>query len=212
MIQDLDLHQIEANAAAIVDSIGAESVTVFAYLLDEFAEGPVDTNLVFQFVYRSFYRLDNAGLSPEFKSEYFVLMEQSRNDPREISLETLVRKLYDFPGRNKRRGLQFSFVTKLANMINPDYPIYDSEVAKVFRFRPPASSRPLEDRLADYLKFYATMRSTYAEILKNNLLEQPRLTFRHKYTVHEAKIAEVKVLDFIFWSAGKLISRAADGL
>jgi hypothetical protein len=33
---------------------------------------------VFQFTFRSFYRLDNAGLTPEFKSKYFALLEESR--------------------------------------------------------------------------------------------------------------------------------------
>ena len=50
--------------------VGRESVDVYLFLCDEFARGPVTQNYLFQFVYCSFYRLDNAGLTPEFKFSY----------------------------------------------------------------------------------------------------------------------------------------------
>lgn len=198
-----DLKHIETNAASIVDGIGAESVAVYLYLLREFKNRPVDTNLLFQFVFRSFYRLDNAGLTNDFKREYFRLMEGHRHISGEIPLDTLVRALYRFPARNGHAGIQFSFVTKLANAINPDYPIYDSEVAKVFAFQPPYPSRPFEDRLANYLGFYGKLRDAYKQILSENLMAQPRRLFRQKYADIAASVPELKVLDFIIWSAGK---------
>ncbi|HEY6467644.1 MAG TPA: hypothetical protein VIY69_16705 [Candidatus Acidoferrales bacterium] len=201
----LDLAQIEANAAPIVEGIGAESVAVYLYLLREFASGPVDKNKVFQFVFRSFYRLDNAGLTNDFKSEYFRLMENQRRAPGEIPLDALVRTLYRFPARNGRMGIQFSFVTKLANTINPGCPIYDSEVAKVFGFQAPYPSRPFEDRLTDYLAFYKKLQDTYNEILSENLIAQPRHMFREQYVNLSPDVPELKVLDFIFWSAGKMM-------
>ncbi|HKV46836.1 MAG TPA: hypothetical protein VJN69_02005 [Candidatus Acidoferrales bacterium] len=198
-----DLAQIETNAASIVDGVGAESVAVYVYLLREFGRAPVDTNLLYQFVFRSFYRLDNAGLTDKFKREYFRLMEEHRRIAGAIPLDALVKALYKFPGRNERKGIQFSFVTKLANTINPTYPIYDSEVAKVFAFRPPYPSRPFEDRLASYLAFYGNLRDTYNRILSENHIAQTRRMFREKYASVAAGVPELKVLDFIFWSAGK---------
>ena len=75
----------------------------------------------------AFYRLDNAGLTPEFKSKYFMLLEESRNLP-EVYLRNLVKELYAIPNLKGQQSLQFSFVTKLANTVNRQYPIYDSEV------------------------------------------------------------------------------------
>ena len=113
--------------------LGEESVAVYAFLYNEFLKGDVTLNPVFQFVYRSFYRLDNAGLTPEFKKAYFNLMQQYRNedliDPKEI-----VEKLYMYKRRKGDHSIQFSFTTKLINTIDPTYPIYDSEVARVFQF------------------------------------------------------------------------------
>jgi hypothetical protein len=88
-----DLSDIEGNADSIVRAIGREAVDVYGFLANEFARGSVAGNYVFQFTYRSFYRLDNASLTPEFKSMYFALLEESRN-VREIDLRRLVEDLY----------------------------------------------------------------------------------------------------------------------
>jgi hypothetical protein len=199
----LDLSQIEENAESLVRGIGREAVEVFGFLSDEFARGPVVGNHLFQFLYRSFYRLDNAGLTTEFKSRYFLLLEESRN-LSEVDLASLVKELYSIPNLKGQQSLQFSFVTKLANTVNRQYPIYDSEVGKVFGFRAPANNKVFEARLNEYLTFYAKLRVAYSEILTKNLLQEPRRIFRQIYAAPPGRISDVKVLDFIFWSAGKL--------
>ena len=202
-MQPPDLTDIHGNADSIVRAIGREAVDVYGFLADEFARGSVVGNYVFQFMYRSFYRLDNAGLTPEFKSKYFALLEESRN-LRELDLRRLVEELYAIPNRKGQRSLQFSFVTKLANTSNRLYPIYDGEVAKVFGFRAPDSCGTFDVRLEKYMIFYATVRDIYSEILDGNLLQEPRRTFRQIYAAPPERIPDIKVLDFIFWSAGKL--------
>src|SRR5262249_6782436 len=119
-----DLSYIEANADKIVGEIGRDSVEVHCFLSNEFARGSILENYVFQFTYRSFYRLDNAGLTPEFKQKYFVLLEEARNLP-EVDLPDLTRRLSRIPNRKGQDSLQFSFVSKLANTVNAQYPIYD---------------------------------------------------------------------------------------
>jgi|SRR5271155_3815043 hypothetical protein len=198
-----DLSDIEGNADSIVRAIGREAVDVYGFLADEFARGSVVGNYVFQFTYRSFYRLDNAGLTPEFKSKYFALLEESRNI-REIDLRRLVEELYAIPNRKGQQSLQFSFVTKLANTANRQYPIYDGEVASVFGFRVPDNHGTFDLRLEKYMIFYAKVRDIYSEILNGNLLQEPRRTFRQIYAAPSERIPDIKVLDFIFWSAGKL--------
>lgn len=199
-----DLSSLIQNAQSIVEAVGQESVYVYLFLCEEFVKGPVTHNHVFQFVYRSFYRLDNAGLTPEFKSAYFDLLERSRCSP-EVDLESLSRKLYDIPNRKGQQSLQFSFVTKLANTISPHYPIYDSEVAKVLGFRAPYNYKAFETRLAEYLTFYESLRELYKRIITDGILREPVRLFNEKYAPVSSRVPEVKVLDFIFWSAGKLL-------
>lgn len=198
-----DLSDIETNAEKIVRAIERESVEVYRFLSDEFARGSVSENYVFQFTYRSFYRLDNAGLTPEFKRKYFVLLEEARNLP-EVDLPGLTQELFVIPNRKGHQSLQFSFVSKLANTVNPQYPIYDAKVASVFGFRAPYNHKTFDVRLNEYMAFYNKLRGIYAEILDSDLLQWLRQMFRDIYAAPPERIPEIKVLDFIFWSAGKL--------
>lgn len=201
----LNFSYIEANAEQAVRSVEQEAVDVYGFLAEQFARGSIVDNRVYQFVYRSFYRLDNAGLTPEFKSKYFILLENSRGR-EEVDLKALTKELYAIPNRKGQLSLQFSFVTKLANSVNSRYPIYDGEVARALDFHSPQPSKPFEVRFDEFMVFYADLRDTYNEILSRNLLEGPRQMFREIYSAPVDRIPDIKVLDFIFWSAGKLRS------
>ena len=60
--------KITSNQKRIIDALGEEPFAVYSFLSSECARGGVDKNPLFQFVYRSYYRLDNAGLTSDFKS------------------------------------------------------------------------------------------------------------------------------------------------
>jgi hypothetical protein len=201
----IDLSVIENNAAQIIERIEHEAVEVDTFLRELFERGPIENDKVFQFVFRSFYRLDNAGLTRDFKTRYFELMEQWRGHS-EINLRELAGILREIPNLKGQRSLQFSFVTKLANTVSPQYPIYDADVARFFDFRSPDTGKQFEDRLNAYMKFYESLRSDYQKILRQNLLAGPRLLFRTKFS---EQIPEIRVLDFIFWTAGKIGLRVA---
>jgi hypothetical protein len=182
-----------------------ESVAAYSFLQEEFSHGPVTENHLFQFLYRSFYRMDMAGLRSSFHKEYFRLMEASRGE-KDLDLGALVWKLHkaDF-NQKPRPSIQFSFVTKLAHTVNPNvHPIYDSEIAKVFTFRQPQGTKP-ETRLERYLSFYTTLKSVYEEILHGEMLTDQIRTFCDQYVKPGETLPSMKIIDFIFWSAGKAI-------
>ena len=54
----INIHSLE-----IIENIDQESVDVFNFLKTEYSKSDVTKNHLFQFVYRSFFRLDNAGLT-----------------------------------------------------------------------------------------------------------------------------------------------------
>jgi hypothetical protein len=198
-----DIDEINANAALIVEGIGEEAVDVYCFLREQCTRGSVTSNRVFQFTYRSFYRLDNAGLKPAFKKRYFELMEAEAGKET-IDIAGLARSLSCIENLKGQSTLQFSFVTKLASTLNPQYPVYDSQVASVFGFRAPYNYKAFETRLAEYLTHYSEIRTTYSEILASRALEVPLRLFRKSYAPAAQMVNDIKALDFIFWSAGKL--------
>lgn len=196
-----NLSEIEVSAERIVDLIGRESVDVYVFLSEMFGVGSIIENYVFQFVYRSFYGLDNAGLTSEFKSKYFDLLEEARG-VLEPDLPSIARTLYPIPHSRGYRSLQFSFITKLAHTVNHQLPIYDGKIAALFGFEAPSGE--LEDCLRKYMSFYEKLRRLYTVIVSQNLLPKSCALFADVYSPSSSRVSDVKALDFILWSSGKL--------
>ena len=81
---------IENHSTEIIRNIDQESIDVYNFLKKEFNESNIIENYLFQFVFRSFYRIDNAGLTPEFKKEYFEILEHNRNE-NQFDFEKVLR-------------------------------------------------------------------------------------------------------------------------
>lgn len=199
---------IETNANKIVQNIGQESVDVYRFLSNRFCKNDPREDKVFQFVFRSFYRLDNAGLTDEFKMKFFELLSIAKTEQK-VDIPTIVRSLFDIPNRKGQASLQFSFATKLAATVESTSPIYDAEVATIFGFRAPYNYKPFDRRLSEYDSFYTKLKTLYQTIIDENRLREAREKFRSQYQCTESEVSETKVLDFIFWSAGKLSREAS---
>lgn len=191
---------IENYSTEIIENIDQESLDVYKFLKTEFKKSNVNQNYLFQFVFRSFYRIDNAGLTPEFKKEYFKILEQYRNE-KQFDFERVLLRLFSFPNRKGQNTFQFSFVTKMFNTIDDKMPIYDSEVAKMFSLSRPYQTE-FEIKLVKYLDQLNKIKSGYEQIIKQNLLQKTIGIFDN--TFQDYSLSEMKKLDFIFWSAGKI--------
>lgn len=195
---------INSNAAAIIDNLEHESMEVHKFLVQEFKQTNVVENLPFQFFYRSFYRLDNAGLTSDFKTAYFYILEEERGNNKP-DIKAVLEKLRPFRNKKNQENVQFSFATKLANTINNHFPIYDSEVASVFDYRRP-TKQAFDEKVDEYLRQFEHIRNSYEQMIADNLLAPAIQQFDAKFTNHT--LSDMKRLDFIFWSAGKLLKKA----
>lgn len=191
---------IEDNTSRIIQNIGEESIDVYLFLKNQFESGNIQENFLFQFVYRSFYRLDNAGLSNAFKEEYFVIFEEIRRN-NTLDFSSVLQRLSQFPNLKGQSTFQFSFVSKMFNTIDDTLPIYDSKVAKVFAFKKTASKN-FNQKLDHYSKQLEIIQNSYERILNQQLLPKTVVAFDQQFSNYQ--LADAKKLDFIFWAAGKL--------
>lgn len=203
-IEDL-MTAVEANRVQVIDALDAESPAVYAFLMNRFAHSDVSQDPIFQFVFRSFYRLDLGGLTRDFKSEYFATLQRLRGAST-VDLAELAARFHAFPTLRGSNALQWSFLSKLAHTIDPSSPIFDAEVATLFAFRRPASGS-IAERLDTYTEFHRKLCSTYRTIIENGLVRQTIQLFRTRFPMYASAVGETKTLDFIFWSAGKLLRR-----
>jgi hypothetical protein len=73
------LAKLRMHRVAVIDFFNDEPIDVYLYLRDRFeSAADCSRDTVFQFLFRSHYRLDNAGLSVIFKAAYFGLLEKNR--------------------------------------------------------------------------------------------------------------------------------------
>lgn len=200
----LNVNWILANQAAVLGNLKLESLAVYEFLQSRYGQAPdVSQDSVFQFVFRSFYRLDNAGLSDSFKVHYFEIMQQERNSSVEFDIARVCRELYAHKRLKKDQSLQFSFVTKMASTLSADFPVYDSEVARMHGFSPPNSIKDMEAKLDKLMSFYDLVQAGYEDVVASSALEPVLKGFDAAFPAHRS-LNVIKKLDFIVWSAGKL--------
>ncbi len=199
---------IENHSTEIITNIEQESIDVYVFLQNEFSNSNINKNHLFQFVYRSFYRLDNAGLTTEFKKEYFQILENNR-DKTIFDFKSVLQSLSKFPNRKGQNTFQFSFTTKMANTIDNSMPIYDSEVARMFSLTRPYQT-DFETKILKSLEQFEQIKKGYESILEQNLL--PKTIELFDQTFKNNQLSEMKKMDFIFWSAGKIKLRLSKQL
>lgn len=199
---------IENHSTEIIKNIEQESIDVYVFLQNEFSNSNINKNHLFQFVYRSFYRLDNAGLTTEFKKEYFQILEKNR-DKTIFDFKSVLQSLSKFPNRKGQNTFQFSFTTKMANTIDNSMPIYDSEVARMFSLTRPYQT-DFETKILKLSEQFEQIKKGYESILEQNLL--PKTIELFDQTFKNNQLSEMKKMDFIFWSAGKIKLRLSKQL
>jgi len=194
--KDKIIKEIEEKQKNILSNLNSESIAVYIFLKNEYAKGKILDNFVFQFVFRTYYRLDNAGLSDGIKRRFFELLDQ-----KQINLETILSELYEIPTLKGKKTVQFSFATKLLHTINSNKPIFALEISRVTNIRPTGSG---EAKIHSCIERYDFLEKLYLDMLQDeritNIISEFRLTFK----VGDQMMSDTKVLDFIMWSLGKL--------
>lgn len=200
--------RVKEKTVEIINNLDRESVDVYNFITSEFKKGDVSRNYLFQFVFRSYYRLDNAGLTSEFKSRYFELMEENREN-KPVEIEVLLRELEKFPRikenktEKKKGSFQFSFVSKLINTLDSDIPIYDSKVSKAIIGSSYSPIGEFDDKLTVYSARHELIRKTYAYIIESKSFASIFSDFDKSFP--DNRLSDLKKLDFIFWSYGKIV-------
>jgi len=191
------IEEIDEKQDDILSNLDFESIAVYSFLKNVYTKGNILNNLVFQFVFRSYYRLDNAGLSDEIKSRFFELLAQ-----KQTNLELFLSELYEIPTLKGENTIQFSFATKLLHTIDNDKPIFDSGVAILTNIKPKGSDR--NTKIRSCIEIYYSLEKLYEELKEDDKIKKLISKFRSKFKVDDEKISDTKVLDFIMWSLGKL--------
>jgi hypothetical protein len=192
---------IESRSSEIIQSIARESIDVYNYLSSQLRQTNVTADYFYQFVYRSFFRLDNAGLTDNFKVKYFDFLEEFKNK-KEFDYHEILSQLYEIKNKKNQCCFQFSFVTKMHNIIQNDRPIFDANVVDVLKLKFP-SKKLFDEKFKIHMQLLLEIESFYSKTVNDNLLPITLSVFDTKFS--DNKLSLNKKIDFILWSAGKKV-------
>lgn len=191
---------VEETYDQIIESLPKTSVPVYDYIQKEFAKGDIRNNYVFQYLFASYYGLNNAGLTEAFRKLFFEVMDANSKE-EVIDLNNVITRLREEKNIKGQKSVQFSFSTKMLHTINNKYPIYDNEIVCLFNLKQPYHIKNVAKKMSVYSEQYGEIRYSYERILKEDMLQVIISDFRERY--YKYQISDLKILDFIFWQAGK---------
>jgi len=147
--------------------------------------------------YKTFWRLNGAGLSQAYCHAYFEFLQGGLNN-NVLHLNILAHELYQIPINTNRQALQFSFCTKLCHMLNREIPIYDSRIRIFYNFAEPLRQLPVLQRIAGYVQFHQFLINEYNRVLNEGLLAPSIQTFRQH--LDPQHFTDIKVIDSLIWA------------
>ena len=191
------VERLITNKEEIFKSFDKESLVVYDYLQNKFnlKNENLSSDFLFQFIFRSFYRLDNAGLTKDIKDKYFELMDRKESDLRKI-----LEELYHIKTLRKKESIQFSFATKLLHTLEVSNPIWDSKVEELFNLNP-SKGKTSKERIDSCVNSYDKLKRILTGLQKKKEVKELIEEFKKKF---KTTISEIKVLDFLLWTCGKI--------
>ncbi len=175
----------------------------YVQLMEQFPKVNVTADHDFRLIFRRYWAMNAAHLSPQFIASYFDLL-QSLKSNSEVGVEAVARKLYEIPtgvpstANPERHTLQFSFSTKLVHMLRPHEPVYDSNV-RAFFFLPDGSTQSsVDEKLYRLLPAYEFLRDEYRRVIQKGLLSVAITAFQNQYDQNNVYTQE-KIVDTLIW-------------
>ena len=154
----------------------------------------------FQRRYRNYWQMNAARLGAPFYGRYFqVLSDRLRSGNCDVA--AIVDDLTEVSNGK----VQFSFATKLANMIDQRMPIYDSFVADFYFYDAP-TDKSIADRIRKYLAFHEFLRFEYERVIRQRLLDPAIAAVRARYSTC-ATVCDERIIDWLIWGAVTLLRR-----
>jgi hypothetical protein len=137
-------------------------------------------------------------VSDSFREDYYKKMNELRG-LREYDIKELAENLID----KEKDKIQFSFVTKLLNIVNDEkYPIYDSNVMRSFGlYRKNVQSE--DEKIDNYISDYEIITETYKDLLQKDKIQNLIKDFRKAFNCNEDMLSDMRIIDIIVWKIGE---------
>ncbi len=194
---------INKNSGNLLDLIDIESIRSWCRLRNQLKETTITEDETYQERYRKFFGIGGVGMNKAFIKRYFELLEELK-EVEEFDFRRVALELMRDQNRRKLSLSQFAGVSKMANLINQDHPIYDNYVSDLFDFDKPTSTRmDNRERLNVYLGQYQQQVDIYTQMLNEELIHDTLTVFKillrkyHNEEFPQYRVPDMKKIDFL---------------
>jgi len=180
----------------ILSNLNFEDIAVYVFLKNEYNKGNILNNFVFQYVFKSWWGINNAKWSNKLKNCYFDLLAN-----QQTALKAILTTLYEVPTSKGVHAVHFAFATKLLHTINNENPIFDSMVGKIIGMSVVGNNK--DEKINSCIEIQNYLKDLYKKLLTDTKIQQTISNFRTRFDVDIKKMSDTKILDSIIWSLGK---------
>lgn len=180
-------------------------IKIYIELINELHETDVSKNIEYIKKYKNFYRMNMArGLSDEFYNDYFIFLQNNKNNKDNLTFEKVLKYLYYESKKSKR--IEASFSSKLLATINPNMPVWDTNVfswLKEYNIKKPKITKDKDLQLNLTINTYKLLEKILNNIIKNEGQKYIQVfndTFVNNPDL--LNISDMKKIDLILWSLG----------
>lgn len=197
---------LNTNGGALLDNIPFETISGYHELRQMYAELNVVEDKPFQEKFISYYKLTGTGVNPEFLERYFEIMENHKKRDGIVDFRLIRRAVYGAQPKKKLTSAQFALLSRLANLVDDESPLYDNPIAAFFQFDPPTQTKlDSRERLNVYMELFRDVRLCYADIVEEKRIRELNMVFKIKLKSYgDYTVSPVKRIDFLVAAASRL--------
>ena len=205
-IEDLKdiIVMIKRNSAKIIQEITQEEIDLYVFIQEQFTKQKSGVcGKYFKKLFLIFYGTRISQIPTYFDKLFDNNLYNSLHSVKNFDeLENIYEELLDSFYSDSDK-YQYSYISKLVHTINPDFPIYDSNVIVALGLK---ESPDTEQRRKEFWSIiYKKIYNIYQIIVEKELLKEVIENFSIKREI--TSMNNIKILDFLFWGAGALIKK-----
>jgi hypothetical protein len=178
----------------LVEPLVAKALGIDDYLaiMDSVNRTDVFRDKDFQKTYNRFYVVRR---NQDWRDSYYRLFQQCKTK-KEVCFQYIIEGLYKSTGQ-----VEASFASKMLATINPDMPIWDSQILNYFKLKPKVVTP--EKRLKDSVAMYESIVIWYDEYRGSESAKKLIDAF-DAVLPRYCDISATKKIDFAIWSSGSI--------
>ena len=205
-IEDLKdiIVMIKRNSANIIQEITQEEIDLYVFIQEQFTKQKSGVcGKYFKKLFLIFYGTRISQIPTYFDKLFDNNLHNSLHrienfDELETIYEELLDSFYSDSGK-----YQYSYISKLVHTINPDFPIYDSNVIVALGLKESSDTEQKRKEFWNYI--YKKINNIYQVIIEEELLKDVTEDFSIKREI--TNMSNIKILDFLFWGTGAFIKK-----